>query len=73
MSAAEIIEEIKRLPPDEREKVRNFARTKLEPGQLSGAEIAALAQKMADATDPAEAKHLEDELVRGFYGNIPHA
>ena len=73
MSAAEIIEQIKRLPPDERERVRNFARENLEPGQLPGEEIGELAQKMIDAKDSAEAKRLEDEIVRGFYGNVPHA
>jgi len=73
MSAAEIIEQIKRLPPDERERVRNFARENLEDGQLPGEEIGKLVQEMIDAKDPAEAKRLQDEIVRGFYGNVPHA
>ncbi|HUS36967.1 MAG TPA: hypothetical protein VM680_16600 [Verrucomicrobiae bacterium] len=73
MSAAEIIEQIKRLPPEERERVRNFARENLDDGQLPAEEIGKLVQKMIDAKDPVEAKRLEDEIVRGFYGNVPHA
>ena len=73
MSAAEIIEQIKRLPPDEREKVCNFARERLDAGQLPADQIGVLVQKMIDAKDPAESRRLEDEIVRGFYGNVPHA
>jgi len=42
VSATEIIEQIKRLPPDERERVRNFARENLEPGQLPSDELGEL-------------------------------
>ena len=73
MSAAEIIEQIKRLPAEEREKVRNFVRLDLLPGQLTGEELAALGERMISTKDPAEAKRLEDEMVRGFYGSVPHA
>jgi hypothetical protein len=73
MSAAEIIEQIKRLPEEEREIVRSYARERLEPGQLPGRELQGIAQKMLDAKDPAEAKRYEDEFVRGFYGDAPHA
>jgi hypothetical protein len=73
VSAAEIIEQINRLPPEEREKVRNFARERLDDGQLPSEQIGVLVQKMIDANDPAEAKRIEDEIVRGFYGKIPHA
>jgi hypothetical protein len=73
VSAAEIIEQIRRLPAEEREKVRNFVRLDLPPGQITGEEIAALGEKMISTKDPAEAKRLEDEMVRGFYGSVPHA
>jgi hypothetical protein len=73
MSAAEIIEQIKRLPEDEREIVRSYARERLEPGQLPGHELGKIAQKMIDAKDPVEAKRYEDEFIRGFYGDVPHA
>ena len=73
MSAAEIIEQIKQLPEEERAKVAKFTRENLENGQLPGEEIGKLVQKMIDAKNPTEAKRLEDEIVRGFYGNVPHA
>ena len=69
MTGLEIIKEIRRLPVQEREKVRRFIQENLEPGQLSGEEIGALVQKMIEATDPGEARGLEDEIVRGFYGD----
>ena len=73
MTAVEIIEEIRRLPDGEREMVRQIAAEKLEPGQLPSHELALMVQKMIDAKNPSEAKRLEDEIVRGFYGNGPHA
>jgi hypothetical protein len=73
MTGLDIIKEIKRLPVHEQEKVRRFIQENLEPGQLSGEEIGALVQKMTDATDPVEATRLEEEIVRGFYGDGPHA
>lgn len=69
MSAAEIIEEIRQLPEEEREKVKRFTQLNLEPGQLTGKELANLAQKMIETPDPAEADHLEKEIIRGFYGD----
>ena len=69
MSAAEIIEQIRQLPDQEREKVKRFTQLNLEPGQLSGKEIADLAQKMIETNDPAEADRLEKEIIRGFYGD----
>jgi hypothetical protein len=73
LSATEIIEEIKRLPPGERERVRDFARERLDEGQLPAEDIGRLVQKMVNATDPAEKKRLEEEIVKGFYGAMPHA
>jgi len=35
--------------------------------ELTRAEFLALAQRYRDATDPAEASRLEDEVMRGFY------
>jgi hypothetical protein len=68
MSAVEIIQEIHRLPDAEKQKVKRFALLNLEPGQLSGEQLGALAQRMVDAKDPAEADRLQEEIVRGFYG-----
>jgi hypothetical protein len=69
MSAAEIIEQIRQLPDDEREKVKRFTQSNLEPGQLSGKELADLAKKMIETSDPAEADRLEKEIIHGFYGD----
>ena len=69
MSAVEIIEQIRQLPEGEREKVKRYTQMNLEPGQLSGKELAELAERMIAAKDPAEADRLEKEIIRGFYGD----
>ena len=73
MTAVEIIEEIKRLPRDEQNRVIAFARIVGESPQLSPEELGRLAQRMVEAKDPAEADRLQEEVVRGFYGGPPHA
>jgi hypothetical protein len=73
MTAAEIIEEIKRLPETERSQVIEFARHAGEGLPLSGEELGALAKRMVEAGDTAEANRLQQEIVRGFYGDKPNA
>ena len=73
MTAADIIEEIKRLPMDERTKVIEFARKAGEHPQLSPDELGQLAKRMVEAKDSSEADRLQEEIVRGFYGGKPHA
>ena len=73
MTAAEIIEEIKRLPRDERSRVIEFARSAGKEGQLSPEELGDLAKRMVEAKDPAEAGRLQAEIERGFYGGQSHA
>jgi hypothetical protein len=73
MTAAEIIEEIKRLPRDEQNRVIEFARQAGESPQLSPEELGRLAKRMVEAKDPAEADRLQEEIVRGFYGGQRHA
>jgi hypothetical protein len=73
MTAAEIIEQIKRLPMDERTKVIEFARKTGEHRRLSPEELGQLAKLMVEAKDPAEADRLQEEIVRGFYGSDAHA
>ena len=73
MTAVEIIEEIKRLPQDEQNRVIEFARHAGENRQLRPEELGRLAQQMVEAKDPAEAGRLQEEIVRGFYGGKPHA
>jgi isocitrate/isopropylmalate dehydrogenase len=68
MSANQVIEEIKHLPQAEQSRVLQFAFELARERQLSGKQLSELAQQMADADNPAEAKKLRDEIHRGFYG-----
>ena len=73
MTAAKIIEEIKSLPPEQQAEVIRFAYRLDAERQLSGKELSALAKRMADATDSAEASLVREAIIRGFYGEKPHA
>jgi hypothetical protein len=73
MTAVEIIEEIKRLPKADQNRVIEFARNADENRQLSPDELGELAKQMVEAKDPAEADCLKEEIMRGFYGDEPHA
>ena len=73
VTATEIIEEIKRLPRQEQVKVAEFARQAVEISLLTPEELGELAHRMVETSDPAEADRLEQEIVRGFYGEKPHA
>ena len=68
MTATEIIHEIDSLPPAELAAVVRHTKELDKHRPLSGAELTELAQRMVDATDPAEADHLQEALVKGFYG-----
>jgi hypothetical protein len=68
MTATAVIEEIKHLPREEQSRVLQFAFELARERQLSGEELAELAQRMADSNDPAEKKRLREEIHRGFYG-----
>ena len=73
MTANQIIEEIETLPPEEQAKVVRFAYRLDAERRLTGAELSALAERMAAVTDPAQAAMLREEITRGFYGGKPHA
>ena len=73
MTAVEIIEEIKRLPQNERIRVIEFARHAGESARLNPEELGRLAKRMVEAQDPAEADRLQEEIMHGFYGGPPHA
>lgn len=68
MTATGVIEEIKQLPRAEQSRVIQFALELARQRQLSGEKLSELAQRLADATEPAEAKKLREEIHRGFYG-----
>ncbi len=68
MSAAQIIEAIKKLPPEERVEVVQFAREYETVPRLSPEQLGELSKRLANATDPAEIAELEKTLMNGFYG-----
>jgi hypothetical protein len=73
VTAVDIIEEIKRLPGEERAKVIEFARKAGEDRRLSPEQLGELAKRMVETSDSAEAQRLQEEIVRGFYGGQSHA
>jgi len=68
MSATQVIESIQHLAPAEQAKVIAFAYRLDAERMLSGTELAALAGRMIDASDPLEKLKIREELTRGFYG-----
>jgi hypothetical protein len=68
MSATQVIEDIKHLPPAEQAEVIQFAFQLARTRPLTGSELTSLAQRMADSDDPAEVARLKTSLVGGFYG-----
>lgn len=68
MTATQIIEEIKQLPPKERAEVESFVRHDDSAARLSPADLGALAKSMAETPDDNEAAELEEKIIAGFYG-----
>jgi len=68
VTASQIIDEIKSLPPEEQLKVIHFAYRIDAERQLSGKELSSLAERMANSTDASEAALLRDAIFQGFYG-----
>jgi hypothetical protein len=73
MTAAKIIEEIKNLPPEQQAEVIRFTYRLDAERKLTGDELSALAKRMTDAIDPAEAALVREAIVRGFYGGERNA
>jgi hypothetical protein len=71
MSAAEIIDEIKHLPPDEQAQVASFFREWKRP--MTPEELGKLAERLAGESDPQRARALMQEMTVGFYGEDPDA
>lgn len=69
MTAAEIIDGIKRIPPEEQAGIVRFVYRFDAERKLSGPELSALAQRFITASDPVEASPVRQEIVRGFYGD----
>jgi len=69
MTAAQIIEEIKRLDPKDQVGVIRFAYQLDAERKLTGKELSSLAARMTETDDPAEAAMIRESIVRGFYGS----
>lgn len=65
---SEIIGEIAALPPSEQQEVIRFARKLGEASPLTPAELGALAKRLAESADVAEAATLKQKIMSGFYG-----
>ena len=68
MAASQIIDEIKRLTPEEQAGVVRFVYQLDAERKLSGPELSTLAERLINAEDPAEASRVRETIVRGFYG-----
>jgi hypothetical protein len=73
VTASQIIEEIKRLGPEEQVGVIRFAYQLDAERQLTGDELSGLAEHMMRTTDPAEQAKIREQIIRGFYGQRQHA
>ena len=73
MTATQIIEEIKRLDPEQQLGVIRFAYQLDAERQLTGNELASLAEHMVNTTDPAEQARIREQIVSGFYGRRQNA
>jgi hypothetical protein len=73
MTASEIIEEIKRLDPNEQLGVIRFAYQLDAERRLTGKELSSLAERMVNASDPAEEATIREAIARGFYGQRRNA
>jgi predicted outer membrane protein len=73
MTARQIMGEIAALPPSEQTEVVRFACSLDAQRQLTGAELAALAERLAGSTDVASANVLREAIVCGFYGEKSRA
>jgi hypothetical protein len=68
MTGAEVIEEIKKLPMDERGKVLKFTQDLAHGQQLTTEELMVIARQMVETEDSTEADKLQEKFIPGFYG-----
>ena len=68
MTAAQIIDEIKRLAPEEQAGVVRMVYELDAERKLSGPELSALAERFVSESDPIEASRIRETIARGFYG-----
>ena len=68
MTAAQIVEEIKRLSPEEQAAANRMVYQLDAERKLSGPELSALAERFGNSQDAAEASCARQTIVAGFYG-----
>jgi hypothetical protein len=73
VTATQIIEEIKRLNPDEQLGVIRFACRLDAERRLTGNELSSLAERMVRTADPAEQARIREQIISGFYGQRENA
>ena len=73
MTASQIIDEIKRLGPEDQVGVIRFAYQLDAERQLTGDELSRLAERMVNTSDPAEQAKIREQIIRGFYGHQRNA
>jgi hypothetical protein len=73
VTATQIIEEIKRLDPEQQLGVIRFAYQLDAERQLTGDELSGLADQMVKSSDPAEQAKIREQIIRGFYGQRQNA
>ena len=73
VTATQIIEEIRRLGPEEQLGVIRFAYQLDAERQLTGDELSGLAEHMVRTTDPQEQARIREQIIRGFGGQRENA
>lgn len=68
MTAAKVIEDMDRLPPEEQAKVIQHAFELARRRELTADELGDLAERLAVSNDQAEIIRLKSAMTRGFYG-----
>ena len=68
MTAAQIIDEITRLTPEEQAAAVRMVYELDAERKLSGPELSALAERFVNSQDPVEASRVRETIMRGFYG-----
>jgi hypothetical protein len=68
MTAGQIIDEIRRLSPEEQAAAIRLVYQLDAERKLSGPELSSLAERFVNEEDPVEASRVRETIVRGFYG-----
>lgn len=68
VTATQIIEAMRALPPAELAAVVRHAKSLEIARQLSPDELRPLLDRFVEATDPAEVERLNEQITKGFYG-----